>query len=69
MKNGNASGPDTTPAEVLKSLEETVTDIIWVLMSKIFKEKLPSEWNDSTFTLIYKKKAPTRIAEITKASI
>ena len=57
MKKGKAVGPDGIPAEVWKCLGGEGIDILWDLMSKIYRqERMPDMWRNSLMVPIYKGK-------------
>ncbi|XP_064099435.1 uncharacterized protein LOC135210473 [Macrobrachium nipponense] len=57
MKKGKAVGPDGIPTEVWKCLGEEGIDILWDLMTKIYRqERMPDMWRNSLMVPNYKGK-------------
>ena len=56
MKRGKASGPDKIPAEAIKADIETSTEILHVLLGKIWEqEEIPTEWKQGSLLKFPKK--------------
>ena len=56
MKSGKAVGPDNTPVDVWKCIEESVLEFLTKLYNRTLEsEMIPEEWRDNVLVPIFKK--------------
>ena len=56
LKNGKSAGPDSIPAETLKTDLETSVELLYPLFKKIWEEEqVPSEWKEGYLIKLPKK--------------
>ncbi|VDP83139.1 unnamed protein product, partial [Schistosoma curassoni] len=56
IKNGKAAGLDNIPAEAVKSDIEVTTNMLYLLLKKIWaEEQVPMDWKEGHFVKIPKK--------------